>query len=141
MLDRRFHRALHLGAQRRYYLAVTGCYRPLALRQTELLQALLHDPHRLTHLFHADEIAVIAVAVLADGDVEVELVIAFIGLGLAQVPGRSRSSEHDTREAPAPGFIEADDTDIDIALLEDAVVGQEPLHVVAFAEERLAELP
>ena len=38
-----------------------------------------------------------------------------------------------------PGVVEADHADIDIALLEDAVVGQEVLDVVADFEERIAE--
>ena len=41
------------------------------------LQALPHDPDRLLHLFHAEEIAAVAVAVLADRYVKIEFGVAF----------------------------------------------------------------
>jgi hypothetical protein len=46
---------------------------PVAFRRVQQRDALLHDLHRLAHLFHADEVAVVAVAVLADRNLEVEL--------------------------------------------------------------------
>jgi hypothetical protein len=79
VMDQRFHRPLHLAALGRHDLAVGGRHRPLFLAFSSC-DALLHDLHRLPHLFHADQIAVIAVAVLADRNVEVELGIALIGL-------------------------------------------------------------
>ena len=85
---------------------------------------------RLAHLDHANEIAVVAVAVLADGDVEVELGVALVGLRLAQVPGRARAAHHDAGEAPVEAVLEAHHADVDVALLEDAVVGQQALDVV-----------
>ena len=103
------------------------------------LAALLHDADRLAHLLHAYEVAVVAVAVLADGDVEFELGVAFVRLRLAQVPGRARAAHHDAGEAARPGVVELDDADIDVALLEDAVVGEQPLDVVAGLQERIAE--
>ena len=77
-----------------YHLAVIGRDRPLPFRRGQPLQALDHDPDRLAHLLHADQIAVIAIAVLADRYVGGELVIAFIRLRLAEVPRR--------RQSPAP---------------------------------------
>ena len=38
-----------------------------------------------------------------------------------------------------PGVVEGDHADIDIALLEDAVVGEQAFDVVADFEERIAE--
>src|SRR5262249_26112425 len=68
MVNGRLHRALHLGAPRRHDLAVLDRERSLTCRRAELLQALLHDPDRLAHLLHADAVAVVIVAVLADRD-------------------------------------------------------------------------
>ena len=113
--------------------------RPFAARRIQLVAALLHDLGRLAHLFHADDIAVVAVAVLADGDVEIHLLVALVGLRLAQVPGRAGAAHHHAREAPGPRVRELDDADVDVALLEDAVLGEQGLEVVAHFEERIAE--
>src|SRR5262249_9880881 len=86
-----------------------------------------------------DAVAIVAVAVLADRNVEIELGIAFIGLRLAQVPGRARAAYHHAREAPGPGVRELDYADVDVALLEDAVVGEQVFEIVADLQERIAE--
>src|ERR1700681_50240 len=49
VMDQRFHRALHLATARRRNLVVVDDDRPLPFRRAELLDALLHDPHRLPH--------------------------------------------------------------------------------------------
>src|SRR4029079_9669360 len=103
------------------------------------LAALLHEAHRLAHLLHANEIAVVAIAVLADRDVELKLAVAFVRLALAQVPRGTRAPHHDAGEALRPGIVELDHADIDIALLENAVVGEQALDVVADLEKRIAE--
>ena len=100
-MDQRLHRALHLGPLGRHHLLVVGHVGALPLRRHQLLAALHHDLHRLAHLLHADAVAVVVVAVLADRDVEIELGIALVGLRLAQVPGRARAAQHHAREAPA----------------------------------------
>ena len=138
MVDQRFHRALHLATLRRHHLAVERGDRPAAIGCQQLLATLLHDADRLAHLFHADAVAVVAVAVLADGDVEFHLLVALIGLALAQVPGGTGAAHHHARETPFPAGLEIDHADIDIALLEDAVVGQQPFQIVADLEERIA---
>src|SRR5262249_14485024 len=107
--------------------------------RAQLLQALLHDRDRLPHLLHADAVAVVVVAVLADRDIEIELGIAFVGLRLAQVPGGARAAHHHAAEAPGPGVLELDDADVDVALLEDAVAGEQIVEIVANLEERIAE--
>jgi hypothetical protein len=109
--------------------------------QAQLLQALFHNAHRLAHLLHADAVAVVIVAVLADRDVEIELGIAFVGLRSAQIPGGAGAAHHDTGKTPTPGVRELDHADIDVALLEDAVFRQQALDVVADLEERVAERP
>jgi hypothetical protein len=96
---------------------------------------------RTAHLLHADAVAVVIVAVLADRDVEIELGIAFVGLRLAQIPGGTGATNHDTGKTPTPGVCELDHADPDVALLEDAIFRQQPLDVVADLEEGIAERP
>jgi len=62
VMDQRFHRALHLAAARGEDLVVLHRDRTLPIWSAELRDALSHDAHRLTHLFHADQIAVVTVA-------------------------------------------------------------------------------
>src|SRR5262249_20622837 len=71
VMDQRFHRALHLAAARWRDLVVLDDNRPLPFGFAKLLDALLHDAHGLAHLFHADAVAIVAVAILADRDVEI----------------------------------------------------------------------
>ena len=139
-MDQRLHRALHVGAPRRHHLAVGGNERPLPFRRAQLVAALLHDLHRLAHLGHAHEVAVVAVAVLADGDVEIQFGIALVGLRLAQVPDGAGAAHHDAGEAPVEAVVEADDADVDVALLEDAVAGQQSIDVVEHLRMRDAEV-
>src|SRR5215471_3195440 len=122
MVDGRLHRALRLGTRRRNDFVVPDRNRPRAFRRPQLLQTLLHDANRLAHLLHAHEIAVVAVAVLADRDVEIEFRVTFVGLRLAQIPGGAGAAHHDAGEAPRPGIGQRDRADPDVALLEDAVV-------------------
>ena len=138
VVDQRFHRALHLAALGRHHLAVERGDRAAAIRRQQLVAALLHDAHRLAHLFHADVVAVEAVTVLADGDVEFHLLVALVGLRLAQIPRRAGAAHHHAREAPFPAGFEIDHADIDVALLEDAVVAEQAFEVVADLEERIA---
>ena len=140
VMDERLHRALHLAALRRHDLAVIGRDRaPCRSALVQLVDALLHDADRLAHLLHADEVAVVAVAVLADRNVEIHLGVALVGLRLAEVPGGAGAAHHHAGKAPLPGVVEADDADIDVALLEDAVAGEQPVDVVDDLQERVAE--
>ena len=93
----------------------------------------------LAHFFHANAVAIVVVAVLADRNVEVHFRIALVGLRLAQVPGGARATHHYAGKAPGPGIGQADNADVDVALLEDAVVGEQALDVVAHLQERIAE--
>ena len=139
VMDQCFHRALHLAAFGRHDLLVVDGDRTLSGGRAQLLEALLHEFGRLAHLFHADEIAVEAVAVLADRDVEIELGIALVGLRLAQIPGCARPAHHHAGEAPVPGIGELDNADIDIALFENAIAGQQPVEIVDHLQKRIAE--
>ena len=91
------------------------------------------------HLFHSNEIAIVAVAVLADWDVDIELGIAFVGLRLPQVPGGTGAAHHDTRKTPRPGVRKLDYGDADVALLENAIFCQQALKIVADLQEWIAK--
>ncbi len=140
VMNQRFHRALHLAALRRHNLAIGRGDGSGLLLAGEQFHALLHDLHRLAHLAHADQIAVVAVAVLADRNVEVEFGIALIGLGAAQVPGGAGAAHHHAGEAPLEALLQRHDADIDVALLEDAVIGEKAFDVVEHLVVAIAEM-
>src|SRR6266403_2152159 len=94
MLDDRFHRTLHLAASGRSNLVIFDDDWPLSVALRKLFDALFHDAHRLAHLLHPHEIAIVAVAVLADRDIEIEFGIAFVRLCLAQIPRRAGAAHH-----------------------------------------------
>ena len=87
VMDQRFHRALHLAASGRRDLVVLYENGPSSVRRLQLLDALLHDADRLPHLLHADQVAVVAIAVSSDRNIEIHLRIAIIRLCLPQIPG------------------------------------------------------
>src|SRR5262249_57812917 len=62
-----------------------------------------------------------------------------VGLRLAQVPGGAGAAHHHAGKAPGPGVLELDDADVDVALLEDAVAGEQVLEIVADLQEWIAE--
>ena len=51
------------------------------------LHTLRDDTVGLAQLLHTHEVAVITVAVDADGDIELHLVVDIVGLLLTQIPG------------------------------------------------------
>ena len=53
-----------------------------------------------------------------------------VGLRLAQVPGGARAADHRAGEAPGHGVFLLTDADVDVALLEDAVVGDQAHRVL-----------
>src|SRR5262249_39908492 len=141
MLDSRLHGAFHLRAKGWDDLAVFHRHGPLTLRQTQSLEALLHDAYGLAHLLHANEIAVVTIAVLADRNIEFEVGIAFIRLSIAQVPGSTTAAHHDAGEAETPRIRQFDHADVDVALLEDPILGQKIFEIVAGLEEWVAKGP
>src|SRR5437660_133850 len=102
------HRPLRFGPSWLNDLVVAGRTKALSAGLAKLFDALFHDAYRLTHLFHAHEVAIVAVAVLADRDVEIKLGVAFIGLRLAQVPCRSGAAHHHAGKSPGPRLGELD---------------------------------
>ena len=127
MVDQAFHRGLHVGALGRGQLAagqhVAGGFAQLGNR-------LADDRGRLAHLFHPAEVAVVTVAVLANRHLEFELVIAFIGLRPAQIPGEAGAAHHDAGEPVLLNVLLGHHTDVAVALLEDAVFGQQAVDIV-----------
>ena len=134
VVDERLHRGLHLGARRRGEFAAG---QHVARLDPEPGHSLTDDAGRLAHLGHATEVAVVAVTVAAHRHPEVEFVIAFVRLRAAQVPGKARAAHHDAREAPVLDVVLAHHADIDVALLEDAVLGQKPVDIVKHAGKGL----
>ncbi len=127
-MDQGFHRPLHLAATRRNDLVVLEHHR-FAGAVAQLVDALLHDPHRLLHLLDAAEVPIPAVAVLADRNIELQLGVALIGLRLAKIPGDVGAAQHDAGEAPGQGLFLGHHADVDVALLEDAVFGDQALDI------------
>ena len=118
VMDQRFHRLFHLGAFGRGDLAIVAADRTFG----HVLQALFHDARGLADFFDADHEPVIAIAPGADGNVEFHPVIDIIGLRAADIPGNARAPDHRAGKAPFERIFLGNDRDIDIALLEDAIV-------------------
>src|SRR6056297_1802587 len=123
VMDECFHVIFHFLARRRSNLVITGHYRTRVLAQPG--DALLTDPHRLAHFLLAHQVAVVAVAVDAHRDVEIHFTVLRIGLLLAQVPCHTRAAQHRAGEAELAGALGRDHADADVALLPDAVVGDQ----------------
>ena len=92
------------------------------------------------HLLHAHQVAVVAVAGLADRDVEVHAVVDLVGLRLAQVPRDAGAAQHRAGEAQVERALGRDHADAHGALLPDAVVGEQRLVLVDVAGEALREV-
>ena len=136
VLDELFHLRHHLRLGREEdLLRVFGI--PGAARHR--LHDLADDAHGLAELFHADEVAVEAVALHADGDVEVILLVARVGLVLAEVERHAGSAEVRAGEAVGEGHLLRDGGDAFGALEEDAVAGEELVDLVDRAFDAVAE--
>lgn len=85
----------------------------------------MDDAEGLAELFHAAEVAVVAVAVDAHRDVEFHLVVRVVRLAFAHVPGYARASEHDAGEGEVEGVGGGDDANALGAPFPDAVVCEE----------------
>ena len=101
---------------------------------------MAHDPVGLTHFLHADQIAVVAVAVGADGNVEIHQVVDFVRLLLAQVPGHAGAAQHRAGEAQRQCALGCHNADPDRALLPDPVLGEQRFVLVDVGREALGEI-
>lgn len=121
VVDERFHVLLHRGAGRGRDFVVLDADGAGG----HLVEALVDDAEGLAELLHAAEVAVVAVAVDADGDVELDLVVRVVRLALAHVPGYAAPAEHDAGEGVVEGIGGGDDTDALRSAFPDPVVGEE----------------
>ena len=130
VMNERFHGAFHLTAFGRHDFVIDRRNWPPPALTHQKITTLLHDPHRLAHLLHADQITVITIPMLANGNIKFQLLIALIRLGFAQIPRRPRTAHHHPGKAPGPTVVQRHHPDIDIALFKDTVVGQKPFKIV-----------
>src|SRR5690348_5609923 len=90
VMDQGLHVLLHVCAARGRDLEIVdtdGTSR-------HVVDALVNDAERLTHLLHTAKVTVIAVSLGADGDIKVNEVIGIVGLDLAQIPVNTGSTQH-----------------------------------------------
>ena len=120
---RTLDREVDLALGRLDHLRDLGHHRPVG----QLRQALLDDAHRLPHLLHAHQVAVVGVAVGADRDLEVHLVVAVVGEHLADVPLDAGAPQGRAGQPPLHGVRRGDHADADGAQLPDPVVGEQAL--------------
>lgn len=106
VMDEGFHVLLHSCPRRWRDLVVFDFDRSSG----HLVQALVDNAKRLSELLHAAQIAVVAVAILADGNVKLDLVVCVVGLTLPDIPGHARTAQHDTREGVIEGIRGRDHT-------------------------------
>jgi hypothetical protein len=126
VVDESLHVLLHCGARRRGDLVVLD----LDGTSGHFVQALVDDAEGLAELLHAAEVTVVAVTVDTNRDVELDLIVGIVRLGLADVPGDTGTTEHDTREGVVEGVSGADDTNTLGTADPDTVVGQKLLGLV-----------
>src|SRR4030095_1059701 len=109
VVDELLHALLHLQARGRSNLVVVGHHRAGVGAQP--VDTLPDDAVRLPELLDAHQVAVVAVAVLADRDVELHAVVDLVGLLLAQVPGDARAAQHRAGEAEGERALGRDHAD------------------------------
>ena len=102
VMDEFFHRLFHACARGKGDFVVVDHDRS----RGHAFDGLFHDFERLAHFFHTNEIAVVAVAVGADGDFEGGFGVGFIGFVFTKIPFHSRASKHYAGEVPGHGVFE-----------------------------------
>ena len=137
MVNQVFHACFHFSAFGRGEFVVCGDNR--AGIDSQPVGTLFDDAYGLAHFFHAAEVAVVAVAVDADGNIEIHLVVHFIRLFLTHVPFHARTAQHHAGKSFLHGALGGDDADADGTLFPDAVVGQEGFECVDVFREAFAE--
>ena len=133
VMDQLFHVRLHRLAVGRCHLVVAGDDRSGV--DTQPVDALLDDAVGLPHLFDAHQVAVVAVAGLANGHVKVHAVVDVIGLLLAQVPCKARAAQHRAGKTQVERALRRDHAHAHGALLPDAVVGEQGFVLIDQAGE------
>ena len=126
VVDQGFHVFFHCGTWWRVDLVVLDADGT----RSDFIETLVDDAKGLAELFHADEVAVVAVTIDADGDVEFDLIIGIVRLGFTNVPRNTRTTEHDTGERIVEGISCTHYTNTFGAANPDTVIGQEFLGFV-----------
>ena len=101
----------------------------------------MHDPHALAHLFHADEITIIAVTDRTRRDVELQIRVAKIRRGLAQVVLHAAGAQVRTAQAVINRHLLRDDADVARAVHPDAVAREQGFRFVDVHDDFLQKLP
>ena len=68
---------------------------------------------------------------LGDRNAEVEFLVTFIRLRLAQLPRGAAAPDKHARKTQCPCVFERHDADVDVALLEDAIIRKQAFEIVA----------
>lgn len=121
VVDESFHVFFHRGAGRRRDLVVFDSDGAGG----HFVEALVDDAEGLAELFHAAEVAVVAVSVYADGDVKLHLIVRVVWLAFAYIPRYTAASEHDTREGVVESVGGRNDADVLGSTFPDSVVGEQ----------------
>ena len=126
VMDQCLHVLLHGRTGRRRDLVVFH----LDGTRGHLVQALDDDAEGLTEFLHTAEVTVVAVTVDTDGDVELDLVVGIVGLRLADIPGHTRATEHDTGETHVQSILSIHDTNTLGSGLPDTVIREKFLDFI-----------
>jgi hypothetical protein len=95
-----------------------------------LVQALLDNAERLTELLHTAQVTVVAVTVDTNGNIELDLVVGIIRLRLADIPGNTGATEHDTSEGHVQSISSVNDTNTLGSGLPDTVIRKQLLSLI-----------
>jgi hypothetical protein len=126
VVNQSLHVLLHGGTRGRGDLVVLDADRAGG----HLVQALVDNAEGLAELFHTAEVTVVAVTVNTNGDVELHLVVGVIGLRLADIPGNTGATEHDTSETHAESIGGVNHTNTLCTGLPDTVICEQLLGLV-----------
>src|SRR5918911_2303476 len=105
----------------------------------QFVYRLLHDAPRLSHLLHAYEVAVVGVAVLAQGHVKIKVGVGRIGARLAYVPRDARPAQRRPGQPYGNRVLSRDDADAYGASEPDAILREHRLVLVYALREVVDE--
>ena len=106
----------------------------------KLVDALLDDPPRLSHLRHAYQVSIVGIAVLSQRHVEFDFVVSLVRAGLTQIPIDATPAQHWTRDAVVERQLRRQHTYADRTRLPDPVVGEQAFVLVDMGRKTLYEL-
>src|SRR5690554_3662488 len=123
VVDEIFHAGFHALARRRGHFVVVNNDRARVVAQP--FNTLADNAVAFAHFGDTNKIAVVAVAIGADGNIKFEAVVDFVGLHTAQVPFDTRPTQHGAGKAQRLGAISVDHANTDETLLPDAVISKQ----------------